>query len=550
MISSDSHHGLSAEPENSILFINGKIITLNDTDDICEALAVRGDRIEAVGDNQAVRDLAHAGSKIVDLRGGTLMPGFIDAHANVTGAAAAWKFIDLADPAVKSLKDVLDRLSEKASREKKGAWIVGHRYDRTHMKGETLDRSILDAVSKDHPIVIQALKEDVWILNSCALELAEIRKDSPDVLGGTVERGKELLPTGILRGAAGDRIKRFHPYSNREQWGDEVASFCSEQHVKKGLTTVHDLAACTKEQVQLYLQLVRKRRLPLRVRIVIRGFPLSEELWPIFLNSGLSTGFGDSWLKVGTFKLSIDGLSGARQAALYQPYVGEPWNYGHLYFDVNDLARRMAEIMGAGFQMTLHAIGDRGIDAALDVVEKALKICPVEDHRTRIEHCMLPNLGSLERMRDLKVVPVLQPALLYFNGDKHWESFGEDRMRQYIPLRSLMEAGMKVHISSDWISRDANPMLGIFASVRRITRNGREIYPEESISVMDALRLYTINGAYTTFEEGLLGSLEKGKLADLIVLDDDILSADPDRIKDIKVDMTVIGGKVVYDRTA
>ncbi|MDH5200998.1 MAG: amidohydrolase, partial [Candidatus Bathyarchaeota archaeon] len=405
----------------------------------------------------------------------------------------------------------------------------------------------LDEAATDNPVIITRMCGHVSVANSLALQMAGITKDSADPKGGQIDRDQETgEPTGVLRGGAMAPIYKLIPPSDMEKLR-RAFSLAAEQFLARGVTSISDAGVDSPLVVKAYQAAMREDGVPLRVNLMMSASMLDD-----LSRLGVQTGFGDDRLRIGAIKIVADGSSSGRTAAVSEPYEDAPGNTGIMYISREELDEKVLASHKAGFQVGVHAIGDRAISAVLDSYEKALKELPKSDHRLRIEHCGICTPAIVERIRGMGVVPVPQPIFLYGEGESYRAGLGEERVKWAYPLRSFLENGIVTPMSSDCPATSGteliSPLLGIYVAVTRRTDSGRELGPEQRIGVEDALRCYTLNSAYATFEDDVKGSIETGKLADFAVLSEDPTRMAKEKIKDIYVEMTVVGGRVAYTR--
>ena len=534
-----------------IVLLNGKIVTVDANDRIAEAVAVKNGKIVRVGSNHEIEALVGEKTKVIDLKGKTLLPGFIDSHTHLADATLSLKyFVDARTPPNKSIFEILERIKERTRETPLGQWIIaqGSMFQECKLIEKRYpNKDELDGAAPDHPVVMLA-SAHVSIVNSKALEVAGITKDAPDPPGGKIERdGKTSEPTGVLRECY--ELLPI-PYYTREQIKEAVKLGAQKWWVQQGITTVHCFAGSY--AMNIYQELLEEGELPLRIHWVVYTEDHKVGLNSL-LNLGIRTGFGNDWIKIGGLKIFVDGAFMGLSAATYEPYVGMPNYCGLLKLSSQELTEIVVKAHKEGIRLCIHAIGDKAQDIALDAIEEALKVLPKKDHRHRIEHLgnVLTSKERIRRAKRLGVIPVPTVEWIYAYGDFIETYLGHKRARQSFPIKSLLKEGLRPPGSSDTLGTEPlsiNPFFSIWCAVNRRTFAGGILIPEESISVMDAIRMYTINGAYAGFEENIKGSIEPGKLADMIVISDDILTIPIDKIKDIQVEMTIIDGKMVYPR--
>ena len=516
----------------------GKVVTVDGDGTVAEAIAVKGNRIAIVGTNAAIDELVGPATLVIELRGRTLLPGFIDAHNHVEGSAHGQFFrLPVSVPPLKTAEDVLDKVRERASELPPGTWIEGQGTYYQPMP----TREQLDTAVPDHPVVIRWSAHDV-IANSKAMQMSGIDRNTPHPAGGHIERGPDGEPTGIFRDARqlldlpqpsyADTL-RVIPPTLRELW------------LENGVTTVYTMD--TLEGVRALQELRRRGELP-PVRLSI-SFMLSRFDLDGLLSTGIHTGFGDNWIKIGAIKILFDGVWGTT-AATYEPHYGTTDNYGNLSRSGEQLREEVMKAHAAGWQIWIHCNGPRAQDLALDAFEAALEKYPRPDHRHRIEHFanFLVDDKILDRMKRLGVIPVPQASFIWRTTDELL--YQEGRPRLYI-LSTLIERGFRPPGNADSVGTQPfsiNPMFSFTRAVLRTSKFGSEVDPDEAISVMDAIRMHTIWAARSGFEEDIKGSLEPGKLADMVVLSKDPLSVSPEDLMSIQAMITIVDGRIVFER--
>lgn len=531
-----------------MVLLNGNIVTVDADNTIAEALAIKSGRIHSVGSTSEIETFAKRGVEVVDLKGKTLLPGFIDSHAHLASTAVNLTYmVRIHSPPIRSYQEILKKIREKAKQAPKGRWVIGRG---SFMQPQKLiekrypTRSELDDAAPDHPVVLMA-GAHLNMLNSAALKLAGFLEGAPQPSFGHIYKDASSgEPTGMIS-------ELFHtlpiPEWTYEQAKEAIKTVSRKLFIQQGVTTVHEIPDSS-QSVRIYQELIHADELPLRLRLY-PVVPRQVEIGDM-ISLGFQSGFGNHRIKLGGVKIFVDGGTSGSGAAMYEAYDDDPENYGSLTMAPDKLTEMVVEAHKGGLQVCLHACGDRGQDIALEAVEAALREAPKEDHRHRIEHAgnYFATSERLERMKKLGVVPVPNPQMLNSLGDFLENRFGR-RAEKVFPFKTLQDRGIKFPIASDSTGTQpeaANPLWGIWCAVARKTYNGRVLCPEEKITVMDAIRMYTIDAAYAGFEEYIKGSIERGKLADIIVLSDDVLSVPIDDIKDIKVEMTIIDGKIVY----
>ena len=555
-----------------LVLTNGRIVTVDKDDAIAEAVACKGKKIIKAGTNEEIEAYTGKHTKVIDLRGKLVTPGFVDTHVHFSSGGRRVRTVDLRY--VRSIDALIEELHKRAETLPKGRWVQGYGYNESKLKEKRYpNRYDLDKASADHPIsVTRQGGHDGIRVNSLALELAGISKDTPDPEPPSyIERDPETgEPLGNLReeGAkpALDLIAQ-EPVITREEMKEGLVK-TDQLFLMWGITSIQEPGA-PMDFIPMYQELLNEGRLHVRNSFLIaaptlgRSYHRNERYQlavDLSVEAGYMTHFGDTHLKFAGIKLGHDGSMSAGNCAVYEPYLNYPTpdNYGVVHGYTNEElrdGRALAEfspivvkLHNAGMRCGIGAIGDRGIDFFLDAIEVAHKQTPRKDARHSLEHCSLPTEAALERMKGMDVTSSTSVGFGWELGDQHRGFMGMERMKRYMPMRSFKEMGIVASGNADWPVCSANPMEGIHVCVNRTSETGQDLSKVQAISVMDAIRVYTWNGAYITFEENIKGSIEPGKLADFAVLDTDILTCDPADIVKTKVLMTIVDGNVVYER--
>ncbi len=533
--------------EADLVLLNGKIVTVDSNESIAEAVAAKYGRVIAVGGNSDVEGLIGEGTSVIDLEGRTVIPGLIDSHCHMTGTGARKLLsVDLSEEAgVRSIADIQARLAEKAGATPEGGWVVGAWEDDSKLAEKRHPTKWdLDEASRDHPIIISTVGGHFSIANSNAFELAGVTKETPDPVGGKFDRDPETGEvTGGLHEAAIRTIRPEGLYGiepTREE-AYEGAKRMLTECAEAGLTCVYDMVDGS--QIRAILALKNRGELPIRVRMDAR-----IDLFPELNKLGVYRGLGDDWVRLCGLKFFFDGAVSARTAAVSEPYLDKPDFYGVMATTREIATKTITEAYEAGYRISAHANGDRAIAMFLDIMEEVQGKYPREDPRNRDIHCSVVNPELLERIRRLGILPTIFGPYPYYHGDKLIPAFGEERLEWMFAARSFLDAGVKVSAHSDHSAGPYPPLMAIHALVNRTTKAGRPIGRSQKVSVMEALKLYTVNAAYHSFDEDRLGSIEVGKLADMVVLGEDLLTVPTEKIIEIPVDMTIIDGKPVYRR--
>ena len=526
-----------------LALINGKIITLDSRDSIQVAVSMKNGKILRVGTNQSIKDTLGRNTKLVNLEGKTVLPGLIDSHTHPGGSWGAYIIRGVAcGPDFTSVDEILENIKKKVSETPKRNWILGYSMDDVKM-GRYPTKQELDSVSPENPLYIQRRDGHNGVANSLALEIAGINKHTPDPPHGKIERNEQGEPTGLLRESAKDLVyHKMTPYSFDEFYRGLQIVF--DECLKLGLTSIH---ASMVSPIEFRAMQTLKRENKLKIRVAVHLSGRDEGMVEGAIAAGIMTPFGDDWLKITEAEWVFDTSTSGRTAAYYEPYVGEPDNTGILLYDQDDINERVWYTHKAGIRVGLDGVGDRGIDRSLDAIEEALKRLPRENHRHRIEHCCYVTPPIQDRLLKLKVIDASATGFIHDLGDAYKQNRGEEAMKYMWPHRSLIDKGIIAPGHSDASICDPNPWLGIYSMVTRKSSSGQILYGPEGVSVSEAIKAYTIDGAYAAWEERIKGSIEVGKLADLVVLDKDPFSIDPDSLKTVKTVMTIIDGKIVYN---
>jgi predicted amidohydrolase YtcJ len=527
-----------------VVFVNGEVITVDQENKVVQAVAVRGNRIVAVGSNQDVLGFIGEGTEVIDLQGKTLLPGFIDAHLHLVLYGLHQLAISCKQDHLHSIDDILAEIRNKAAETPKGEWVRCWGFNEIKVREKrypTIEE--LDAITTDHPIFISRACGHICMVNSKALELAGIKEDTPDPAGGVIERDPKGKLTGRLIEAANMNMVDVAKYSEEEL--KRAMKIASDHFLAAGITSVHEAGTFGPDTFRLMQQAVQARDIRVRVYAMICSLNNSHDFVDKMVKAGVLTGTGDDRFKIGPAKLFIDGSSSGPTIATRQPYTSNPNNSGILYYSEEEIYQILGDAHKKGYQITVHAQGDRAIEMYLNCVAKALEEAPRENHRHRIEHAGISMPDLQKRMKELGIIPIPNPPFPYEYGEIYVDNYGE-RVNYMYPVRDFIDEGIIAAGGSDAPVTDYNPLLGIHVAVNRKSQSGLSIGKNQSVSVLEAIKLYTWNGAYASFEENIKGSIEVGKLADLVVLNDSILNIDQTKIKEVKVELTMVDGEILY----
>lgn len=525
--------------EADLIVVNARVLTMDAAAPNAEAIAVKNGRILAVGSNADIRNLATTRTRVIDAARMTVLPGFIDCHCHPSGVNELYE----PNANVRTLAELQANLRKKVAQAPAGQWVDGYMFDDTKFD-KTLNRRDLDAVSTTHPISVNHRGGHTSWYNSKALELAGITKATPDPEHGRFFRDE----TGDLTGRAAEAARsafsrvgareRFTPEQDRERNRNGMRHI-SELLTATGLTTVHD-AGAGPDRIRAYEDAYRAGELRHRAYMMIRG------AYQQLRSAGVYSGFGDDWLRVGGVKYAADGSASERTMRMSTPYVGTN-DYGILTMTQKEIDDAVEDAHRNNWQIGIHANGDVTIDMVLKAYERVLKEWPHPDRRHRIEHCSLVNPSLLTRIKATGTIPTPFWTYVYYHGEK-WSQYGDEKMRWMFAHRSFLDSGIRVVGASDYGPGPFEPLMAIQSMVTRRDYRGREWGPNQKVSLDEALRIATVNGAYASYEEGTKGSITAGKHADFVILEKDPHDVDPSTIKDIRVVRTVVGGKTMYPK--
>ena len=526
-----------------LVLVNGNVVTLSTSKPRCEAVAVVFGRIAEIGSTGDIMRGVGGGTKVIDLDGKTVLPGFIDTHVHLDDFGLTLRTVNMEGAA--SVAEVRRLLSERVSRTPKGDWVLGRGWNENVLREKRLlTRWDIDEVSPDNPAYLHHFSCHATLLNTRGLEASGIDRHTKPPEGGWIDVNESGEPTGFLRSNARFMapvgLNGVRPRPDLGTLREAILVGVNEA-VRYGLTSIH-VPSADRDEIKVTQELAAEGLLPLRVTLLPKVALLDHAL-----KLGINSGLGDEWLRIGAVKIFSDGSLIARTAAVKKHFEGEPENEGILN-DPAVFSRQILEANRAGMQVSVHAVGDRAIEAVLAAYEAALRDTPRVDHRHRIEHGSLFPRGLRDLARRLGVVVSTQPELVTRNGDGFLASLGDARMKYTYPIKSLLEEGVIVSGSSDCPLTYPNPLKGIWSATTRTSENtGEVVTAGERVTVDQAIRMYTINAAMVGFDEGRKGTIERGKLADFTVLSADPYEVSPEEIRNIKVEMTIVGGRAVYE---
>jgi predicted amidohydrolase YtcJ len=527
--------------EAELAVLNGRVFTVDEAQPRVEAFAVRGGRFMAVGSTADIRNLVTSRTTVIDAAGRTVTPGFIDAHSHPSGINELFGV----NGNVRTVRELQDALRRRAAAIPPDQWVTAFMFDDTKFD-VVLNRRQLDEVVSDHPVAVHHRGGHTSWYNSKALEMAHIDKNTPDPKGGQFLRDDRGELTGRVAELARDvfdKIGKQETFSEEEQRsrGLKGMAHMSRLFAAAGLTSVHD-AQATRGQILAYQDAYHSGELRHRVYYLLAG-----DLLEAYKAAGVYTGMGDEWVRVGGVKFVADGSCSERTMLMSTPYVGRPNDYGIQTMTEQEIVDAVENAHRHQFQVGIHANGDVAIDLVLKAYERALQRWPHPDRRHRIEHCTLVNDNLLRRIKATGSIPTPFWTYVYYHGEK-WTEYGDDKLRWMFAHRSFLDYGIRVPGASDYEPGPFEPLMAIQSMVTRRDYKGREWGPNQKITIDEALRVATIHGAYASYEEGVKGSITAGKYADFVILERDPHDGDPNTIKDIKVERTVVGGKTTYNR--
>ena len=538
----------------SLVLVHGHVWTENPAQPETEAVAIAGDRIVLAGTSAEVLRLAGPSTRVIDLQGRRVVPGFNDAHVHFVPGGQGLAGVQLRDAA--SQAEFRDRMATFAKSQPDGAWIVMGEWDHERWTPAVLPtHQLIDDVTARNPVFVERLDGHMGLANALAMKLAGVDRTTPDIPGGVIVRDASGSPTGIFKDAAMTLINRVIPPLSLQE--TETAILAAEREAaRNGVTSVQEMADDTHDtggpdRLRAMQALEREGRLTVRISENLR---LRD--WKYLAGSGVQAGFNDGLIQIGGLKSFADGGLGASTAWLFAPYDDAPSTSGLASDELQNPDQMYAEIKGAdqaGLQIAIHAIGDRANRAILDFYQRVEKEDGPRDRRLRIEHAQHLTAPDIPRFAQLHVIASMQPYHAIDDGRWAQKRLGAERIHFAYDFRSLLDSGAILAFGSDWPVAPMEPLMGIYAAVTRRTldnRNPDGWIPEQKITVAQAVHAYTVASAYAQFDEKIKGSLEPGKLADLVVLSRDIFHIDPVQIEDTHVDLTIFDGRIIYDASA
>ncbi|MGH9498204.1 MAG: amidohydrolase [Terriglobales bacterium] len=533
------------KPVADLIITNANIWTGDEAQPRAQAVAVLGDRIIAVGSDADVEGLRGPNTRVMDAGGKLLLPGFNDAHVHFVSGGAQLDSVQLND--VTSPEEFVRRVAAQAKKTPKGEWIQGGDWDETKWPGFVLPtRQLIDPVTPDNPVFLSRYDGHSAVANSAALKLAGITAQTPDPAGGTIVRDAQGNPTGDLKDAATDLVYKVIPplsYGQRMR----AVKRALEHAASLGVTSVQNMDPDYAD-IAVYAEVLQAGELTTRIYAAPLITQVDDQV-----KIGIRHAFGGPYLRIGAVKAFADGSLGSRTAYFFEPFQDEPGNHGLLSDEMQPLSLmrdRMMRADAAGLQICTHAIGDRAISTVLDLYTDIVKAHGPADRRLRIEHAQHMAAKDFDRFAQLNVIASVQPYHAIDDGRWAEGYIGHDRASRTYPFRTFLNHGVHLAFGTDWDVAPLNPMMGLYAAVTRATLDGKNPngwFPEQKLTVEESVRAYTMGSAYAEFQEKAKGSITRGKLADMVILRDDIFAIDPVKIRDVKVLKTIVGGRLVWD---
>ena len=510
-----------------LILFNAHVITMNPSSPKAEFIAIQDGKIQNVSSGADFKGLRNSKTKVMDCHVKTVLPGFIDAHIHFHGFSERLTTIDLSPRNnVRSISDIRDKISQISKALPPGTWIRGSGYNEFYLAEKRHPtRSDLDRATSTHPIKLTHRSGRAHVLNSLALKLVHLSKETADPIDALIDRDIQTgEPTGLLYGM-GDTLAKLIPPIEHDQM-ERGVQLANKQLSSLGITSIHDASPRNNlSRWKMFERWIENGLLRSRVCMA-----LGEEGYEEYRNHPFQTQIDENRLRVRGLKIIVHETT------------------GRLYPNQEELNEIVLDIHRSGFQAVLHAIEGKTIEAACNAVEYALKKSPRSDHRHRIEHCSVCTPVLAKRLASLGIMVVTQPSFIYYNGDRYLKTVPKPNLEHLYPLSTLIKNGVTVAGSSDCPVVPVNPILGVYSAASRKTEAGEFVLPDEQITPSEALKMYTLNAAKATSEERVKGSIEPGKLADLVILSGDPTKLPADEIKDIKVEMTILNGEVVWDQ--
>ncbi len=529
-----------------LVLLNGSVWTVNPDQPWAEAVAIKEGKIMKTGSTAEIKKTVGNQTHVIDLDGDLVLPGFIDSHTHFLDGGFSLLSIQLRE--VKSREEFVTRIKEKVTEMERGEWILNGNWDHQSFDPPELPRKEwIDGVTPHNPVCINRHDGHMVLANSLALKIAGITRESLSPEGGEIIKDPGTgEPTGILKDAAIDMVMKHIPEPSL-QAKKKAAEVALKHAAECGVTSVHDMAYAG--NIEVYQELLKEKKLTSRLCVYI-----SIEEFDLYQKSGSRIPEGDTFLKIGGLKGFVDGSLGSSTALFFEPYTDDPEKTGLFHsqmFPEGVMEQRIIEADKAGLQVAVHAIGDRANHVLLDIMEKAMAQGGERDRRWRIEHAQHLLSEDIERMAKLRIIASVQPYHAIDDGRWAEKKIGKERCQTTYAFKSLLDKGTVLACGSDWTVAPLDPLSGIYAAVTRQTLDGENPggwFPEQKISLQEAVKGYTLNGAYAEFSERIKGTVEAGKLADLVVLTQNIFEIPPEEIQNTEVKMTIVNGKIIFKK--
>lgn len=542
-----------ARPPADLVILNGAVWTVDAAKPRAQAVAVVGERIAAVGTNEEIRKWVGPKTRTIDARGGNVLPGFIDSHVHFASGGFELSQVQLRDAATP--EEFARRIGEYAKKLPKGEWIQGGTWDHELWGGDPLPhRKWIDAATPDHPVMVSRYDGHMALANSAALRLAGVTRDTPTPAGGEIVKDADGEPTGLLKDAAMGLVFRVVPQPTEEQLTRAVKAALGEA-ARFGVTGVHDMSSGdAAAEFRVYQKLAPGPDASGQGELTTRILAVTPiELWESPARTGITAGFGSEWLRTGSLKGYADGSLGSTTALFFAPYNDAPHTSGlpaAMMFPEGNMLKMALGADAAGLQLCIHAIGDKANRGILEIYEQVRKRNGARPRRWRIEHAQHIHPDDFATFARLGVIASMQPYHAIDDGRWAEKRIGHERGKGTYAFRTFIDRGVRLAFGSDWTVAPLNPLEGIYAAVTRRTLDGKNPggwYPEQKITLAEAIEAYTMGSAYAEGAEEWKGSLTAGKLADVVVLDADLFQVAPEKIRDVKVLRTIVGGRVIYE---
>jgi predicted amidohydrolase YtcJ len=536
------------KPAADVIIQNARVWTVDPSRPEADAVAILGDRIVAVGSSPRVDAWRGPSTHVVDAAGKRLLPGFNDAHVHFTDGGAQLDSVQLNDAT--SAQEFARRIRERAEKSAKGEWLLGGDWDETKWSpAELPTKELIDSLTPETPVAVSRYDGHMVLANSLALKLAGITAQTPDPAGGVIVRDRQGNPTGALKDAAEDLLFKVVPPPSHDQRRHAIER-ALHHAASLGVTSVQHMNPDYAD-IAIYSELLDEGKLTTRIYAAPLITQVDDQV-----KIGIHRAFGGPYLRIGAVKAYADGSLGSATAYFFDPFLDQPGNRGLLSDEMQPISLmrdRMMRADAAGLQICTHAIGDAGISAILDIYAEIEKEQGSRDRRWRIEHAQHMAAKDFDRFAQLHVIASVQPYHAIDDGRWAERRIGHDRASRTYAFRTFLDHGVRLALGTDWDVAPLNPMLTLYAATTRATlddKNPNGWFPEQKLTIKESLEAYTMGSAYAEFQENEKGSIAAGKLADMVLLSDDVLSIDPVKIREVRVLKTWVGGKLTYDADA